>query len=154
MNGEQPGDRLFQALLEGKIDGSRLGTLLWQLSPALPHETAMVPLPLPRALAQKAFAPRPGEQMTPTTFMPSPVVEQGRQLVGGLSGKSAALAEAHHSNPGHPDLTPVEPTQAPFVGYTIPTSQMPFNGGPKHVPQIGESRPLTVHRPIRQLSGL
>jgi hypothetical protein len=143
----EPGDRLIDGILNGQIDGQRLANLLWAGLPSLPHETGGLPLPIPRLLATQMFGARQGEAPGPTTFLPKPVVEQGMTLVP--PGAAARPAETHHSNPGNP--YPAEPIQATqYTPYAVPTSQMPFNGS-KHTPGIGESHPITVYRPPKQL---
>ena len=56
-NGQyQPGDRLLSALMNGTLDGQRLGSLAFQMLPTLPHESL---IPMPRFLARPAAAVAP-----------------------------------------------------------------------------------------------
>lgn len=61
------GERLFEAALNGQLDGQRLGNVLYQMLPALPHEG----LPIPRLFLSRGV---PG-QVAPAPVVLQPVAQ-------------------------------------------------------------------------------
>jgi len=59
------------ALASGRVNGQQIGSLLFSLLPALPHETGGLPLPVPRVVAQALRFP-----MAPFVSVAPPVVER------------------------------------------------------------------------------
>ena len=75
----QQGDQLLSQILGGQVDGETLGRAMFDLLPAMPWETAGLPVPLPRILArQLGFgaappAPRPAVPLpAPPPAPPAP----------------------------------------------------------------------------------
>jgi hypothetical protein len=77
----ETGDRLIAAALNGSLDGKQVGNLLYQLLPAMPHETGGIPLPIPRFFLGGAATPAAPKDIVPPAEIP-PAAEAHLQADG------------------------------------------------------------------------
>ena len=64
------GERLFEAALNGQLDGARLGQVLFQLAPAFPFEGPPVPRIFLMRGAQGQVAPAAAVEVVPPAVVP------------------------------------------------------------------------------------
>lgn len=104
-----PGQRLAQAIARGDVDP---GKVLFQLAPALPHETGGIPLPLPRMLFTQAAPAVQTPLIVPEQVIPQP---------------AAATAPAPAPTPEPPSM--VAATPQPVISSSRPLDMNEYANG-------------------------